>query len=108
MKILAFFILFFQILVFSHENEKLTSYTSVVTPNGKTLDWTIENGVKVFHLIAAPVEQEFSPGLTINCWGYNGSSPGSTIEAIEISKENPIYTSDQSVEEIAKENNLSY
>ena len=25
-------------------------YTPVVTPNGSTLPWTMENGVKVFHL----------------------------------------------------------
>lgn len=83
MKLLVSLFLFFQVLVFSHESEKQISYPFVVTPNGKTLPWTIENGVKVFHLIAETVEQEFSPGLVVNCWGYNGSSPGPTIEAFE-------------------------
>ena len=56
---------------------------SVITPNVPKLPYTIEEGVKVFHLIAEPVKQEFAPGLVINCWGYNGSTPGPTIEAVE-------------------------
>ena len=56
---------------------------AVVTPNGSTLALRVVNGVKVGHLIAAPVQNEFAPGLTAECWGYNGSTPGPTIEAIE-------------------------
>ena len=59
------------------------SYTPVVTPNGATLPWKMENGVKVFHLIAEPVRCEIAPGMVGNCWGYNGRSPGPTIEAVE-------------------------
>ncbi len=55
----------------------------VVTPNVPTLSWTMEDGVKVFHLTAEPIVQEFAPGLAMNCWGYNGSAPGPTIEAVE-------------------------
>ena len=58
-------------------------YTPVVTPNGSTLPWKWENGVKVFHLVAEPVRREFTPGLTVNCWGYNGQTPGPTIEVVE-------------------------
>lgn len=58
-------------------------YTPVVTPNGETLPWTMDHGVKVFHLIAEPVKREFAPGLVVNTWGYNGQSPGPTIEAVE-------------------------
>jgi len=58
-------------------------YTPVVTPNGATLPWKMVNGVKEFHLIAEPVKREFAPGMVINCWGYNGLSPGPTIEAVE-------------------------
>ncbi|MHB1846671.1 MAG: multicopper oxidase family protein [Deltaproteobacteria bacterium] len=58
-------------------------YTPVVTPNDVTLPWTMDHGVKVFHLIAEPVRREFAPGLWVNCWGYNGQSPGPTIEAVE-------------------------
>src|SRR4030042_996571 len=58
-------------------------YTEVITPDGSTLPWQMQDGVKVFHLIAEPVRQEFAPGLVINCWGYNGRTPGPTIEAVE-------------------------
>jgi FtsP/CotA-like multicopper oxidase with cupredoxin domain len=43
----------------------------------------MDGDVKVFHLIAEPLVREFSPGFFVNCWGYNGSSPGPTIEAVE-------------------------
>ena len=59
------------------------TYTPVVTPNCSTLPWKMENGVKVFHLTAEPVKREFAPGMVVNCWGYNGSTPGPTIEAVE-------------------------
>ena len=59
------------------------SYTPVVTLNGGSLPWKMDNGVKVFHLIAEPVKREFAPGMVVNCWGYNGSTPGPTIEAVE-------------------------
>jgi manganese oxidase len=55
----------------------------VVTPNGSTLPWRIVEGVKVGHLIAGAVNHEFAPGLRAECWGYNGSTPGPTIEAVE-------------------------
>jgi manganese oxidase len=56
---------------------------SVITPNGKTLPWRVVRGVKIGHLVAGPVQHEFAPGLTAECWGYNGSTPGPTIEATE-------------------------
>lgn len=58
-------------------------HPSVITPNVGSLPWTMDGDVKVFHLIAEPIRREFSPGFWVNCWGYNGSSPGPTIEAIE-------------------------
>jgi FtsP/CotA-like multicopper oxidase with cupredoxin domain len=58
-------------------------YTPVVTPNGSTLPYKMKNGVKEFHLIAEPVEREFAPGMKVKCWGYNGQTPGPTIEAVE-------------------------
>ena len=60
-----------------------TSYLPVVTPNGSTLPWKMVGGVKEFHLIAEPVKREFAPGMIVNCWGYNGQTPGPTIEAVE-------------------------
>ncbi len=58
-------------------------YTPVITPNGTTLPWEERDGAKVFHLVAEPVQREFAPGLVVNCWGYNGQTPGPTIEAVE-------------------------
>ena len=58
-------------------------YTPVVTPNGSTLPWKVVDGVKVFHLVAEEFEHEFAPGLKAKCWGYNGRTPGPTIEVVE-------------------------
>jgi FtsP/CotA-like multicopper oxidase with cupredoxin domain len=59
------------------------TYVPVVTPNGSTLPWRWEDGFKTFRLIAEPVVREFAPGFRVNCWGYNGETPGPTIEAVE-------------------------
>jgi FtsP/CotA-like multicopper oxidase with cupredoxin domain len=58
-------------------------YTPVITPNGSTLPWTMNNGVKEFRLVAEPVKREFAPGMVVDCWGYNGQTPGPTIEVVE-------------------------
>ena len=58
-------------------------YTPVITPNGSTLPWKVVNGVKVYHLIAEPVRNEFAPGLVADCWGFNGQVHGPTLEAVE-------------------------
>ena len=58
-------------------------YTPVVTLNGWTLPHRMNNGVKEFHLVAEPVEREMAEGMTAYLWGYNGQSPGPTIEAVE-------------------------
>jgi manganese oxidase len=54
----------------------------VETPNGVQLPWRVVNGVKVFHLIAEPLRHEFAPGLSAECWGYNGRTPGPTLEVV--------------------------
>ena len=58
-------------------------YNPVVTLNGWTLPWRMRGGWKEFHLVAEPVEREFAPGMTGHLWGYNGQSPGPTIECVE-------------------------
>ncbi|HEY9028611.1 MAG TPA: copper oxidase [Burkholderiaceae bacterium] len=58
-------------------------YNPVVTLNGWSLPWRMKDGVKEFHLVAEPVVRELAPGMKANLWGYNGSSPGPTIEAVE-------------------------
>jgi FtsP/CotA-like multicopper oxidase with cupredoxin domain len=58
-------------------------YNPVVTLNGWTLPWRMNAGVKEFHLVAEPVVREFAPGMKAHLWGYNGQSPGPTIEVVE-------------------------
>jgi len=58
-------------------------YTPVVTPNGATLEWKMVKGVKEFHLTVEEIEWEIAPGMKIHAWGYNGRTPGPTIEAVE-------------------------
>jgi FtsP/CotA-like multicopper oxidase with cupredoxin domain len=58
-------------------------YNPVVTLNGWTLPWRMRDGWKEFHLVAEPVVREIAPGMKANLWGYNGQSPGPTIEAVE-------------------------
>ncbi|MEO7143886.1 MAG: multicopper oxidase domain-containing protein [Bryobacteraceae bacterium] len=52
-----------------------------VTPDIPDLAFTLDNGVKVFHLIAEPVKQPVIPGRVLDLWGFNGSAPGPTIHA---------------------------
>jgi FtsP/CotA-like multicopper oxidase with cupredoxin domain len=58
-------------------------FQPVVTLNGWSLPWTMRDGVKEFHLAAQPVVREIAPGMTANLWGYNGQSPGPTLECVE-------------------------
>lgn len=61
----------------------------VHTPDLPKLPFEMDNGVKVFQLIAEPVKREllpassFGPAKLIDAWGYNGSTPGPTIEINE-------------------------
>jgi manganese oxidase len=58
-------------------------YNPVATLNGWSLPWRMNNGWKEFHLVAEPVRREIAPGMSANLWGYNGQSPGPTIECVE-------------------------
>ena len=58
-------------------------YQPVVTLNGWTLPWRMNGDWKEFHLVAEPVVRELAPGMKAYLWGYNGQSPGPTIEAVE-------------------------
>ena len=55
----------------------------VVTLNGWSLPWRMNGNVKEFHLVAEPVVRELAPGMKAHLWGYNGQSPGPTIEVVE-------------------------
>lgn len=71
------------VVLYAETNHLSNDYVPVETPNGSTLQWKIVDGVKVYHLIAKPVKREIAPGLIIDAWGYNGQTPGPTIEAVE-------------------------
>lgn len=58
-------------------------YTPVVTPNGETLEWKMVNGAKEYRLTVEEIDWEIGPGMKIKAWGYNGRTPGPTIEAVE-------------------------
>ncbi|SEQ17819.1 Tat (twin-arginine translocation) pathway signal sequence [Solimonas aquatica] len=58
-------------------------YLPVRTLNGWTLPYKLNGGVKEFHLVAEEIEHEFAPGCRAKCWGYNGTTPGPTIEAVD-------------------------
>ena len=60
-----------------------TGYLPVRTLNGWTLPYKMKGGVKEFHLVAEEFEHEFAPGCKAKVWGYNGTTPGPTIEAVE-------------------------
>lgn len=72
-----------------HTVQRRASNVPVVTPDVPKLAWTMENGVKVFHLTAEVVKRELMPesgmmpAKTATIWGYNGTSPGPTIEVNE-------------------------
>jgi manganese oxidase len=55
----------------------------VQMPDVPNLPHTMDNDVKVFHLIAEPVARKISPFKTITAWGYNGSTPGPAIQVTQ-------------------------
>jgi FtsP/CotA-like multicopper oxidase with cupredoxin domain len=55
----------------------------VQSPDLKDLPFTVDNGVKVFHLLAEPVKQQLAPDKTVDLWGFNGSAPGPTIQVTQ-------------------------
>ncbi|MBI3650530.1 MAG: copper oxidase [Acidobacteria bacterium] len=67
------------------------------TPDLPKLPFKLDNGVKVFELIAEPVQTEFLPASEmgdarkVDAWGYNGSVPGPTIEVNEGDRVRIIY-----------------
>jgi FtsP/CotA-like multicopper oxidase with cupredoxin domain len=58
-------------------------FTPVATLNGATLPYVLKDGVKEFRLTAEEIDHEFAPGTKVKAWGYNGRTPGPTIEAVE-------------------------
>ena len=52
----------------------------VETPDVPNLPYTVENGVKVFNLVAEPVKRQLVPFKMMDVWGFNRSCPGPTIQ----------------------------
>src|SRR5579885_2269960 len=63
--------------------EPKSSWIPVRTPDVPDLPFTWDNGVKVFHLVAEPVKRQITPTKTLDLWGYNGTSPGPTIQVTQ-------------------------
>ncbi len=73
-------------------------FLPVITPDLPKLPFKLDNGVKVFKLVAEPVNTEFlraskwSDARLVDAWGYNGSVPGPTIEVQEGDRIRIIFT----------------
>jgi FtsP/CotA-like multicopper oxidase with cupredoxin domain len=51
-----------------------------VGPDGlRILPYTLDHGVKVFHLTVEPVAWTVRPGHTVEAWSFNGTVPGPVI-----------------------------
>jgi FtsP/CotA-like multicopper oxidase with cupredoxin domain len=70
-------------VVTSPTPRRAVGYQPVRTLNGWTLPYKMKGGVKEFHLVAEEFEHEFAPGCKAKVWGYNGTTPGPTIEVVE-------------------------
>src|SRR6266446_5022131 len=65
---------------FSHGRN---SSVPVQTPDVPILRHEKDGEVKVFKLVAEPVRRKIAPWKTIDCWGFNGVTPGPAIQADE-------------------------
>src|ERR1700736_684845 len=52
----------------------------MLTPDVPDLPFKMEGAVKVFHLVAEPVQRKIAPFKMLDVWGYNGTTPGPTIQ----------------------------
>jgi hypothetical protein len=66
-----------------HLGPAAAGYLPVVTTDVPDLPFEMDHGVKVFHLVAELVKHEIIPGKIVNLWGYNGTAPGPTIQAMQ-------------------------
>jgi FtsP/CotA-like multicopper oxidase with cupredoxin domain len=60
-----------------------SSPVPVQTPDLPILPHEMDGEVKVFKLVAELVHRKIAPWKTIDCWGFNGLSPGPAIQADE-------------------------
>jgi manganese oxidase len=52
----------------------------MLTPDVPDLPYKMDGAIKVFHLVAEPVQRKIAPFKTLDVWGYNGTTPGPTIQ----------------------------
>ena len=55
-------------------------FLPMVTPDVPDLPHEMDGEVKVFRLRAEPVKRRIAPFKTMDAWGFNGSTPGPTIQ----------------------------
>lgn len=70
----------------SPPNQRPRESASVVTPGKVKLVPVIENGVRTYELKAEPIRAKFYPEFNrggLKAFGYNGQTPGPTLEAIQ-------------------------
>lgn len=65
---------------YTDTRSKIEVVSLLITPDIQVLPFHYVNGIKYFELFAEPVKREILPGLFIQAWGYNGTTPGPTIQ----------------------------
>jgi FtsP/CotA-like multicopper oxidase with cupredoxin domain len=58
-------------------------YTPITTPNGFSAPWEMKDGVKEFKLTVEEISWDMADGMTVKAWGYNGATPGPTLEWVQ-------------------------
>lgn len=58
-------------------------FRPVFTPDNRPMPYRVVDGVKVMHLVAEPIEHQVANRLRVRLWGFNGGSPGPTIEVMQ-------------------------
>lgn len=65
---------------YRHVDAGRASNIPVITPDIGNLPFSLDGGIKVFHLTAQVVKRQIAPNKTIDVWGFNGTAPGPTIQ----------------------------
>ena len=67
----------------THGTAHLKQHAPAITTEVGDLPYTMDGGVKVFHLVGQVVRQQIAPNKTIDVWGFNGSAPGPTFQVTQ-------------------------
>jgi FtsP/CotA-like multicopper oxidase with cupredoxin domain len=66
--------------------------TPVITTDVGDLPFEMDGEIKVFRLTAHVFKREIAPDKTIDVWGFNGSSPGPTMQVRQGDKVRVVFT----------------